>query len=569
MRKITLIIFALLTLFKIQGVSAMTLIPTSDTTSKRGEELSVYITLNKTLGEKTISALDGKFIYDTSVFEMVDSSNLMAWTEFSGISNNKKFAYANLKFDNLITSTVQNIVKVNFKVKNNAKFGETTISITEASATDELGNGVEISGGNHSVRILSDVNTLANIDIEGISIDFSENTTEYNLTTNRDSTNIIAFLKDSNSTMSGDIGTKALNYGINTFKITVVSESGIKKVYTLNITRIDNRSKINTISKLSLSNGAINFDKDVNNYNLTVGYDVSDIKVDATLSSDKATFLEGYGPRTVKLNIGNNVIILKVIAENELVNIYTLNITRNNKPSETTTKAKETNKTNSTNTQKEEINSNNYLREILINGESLIFNKEEYEHKITVPYNTGKLEIAANTEDENATYEIIGNENLEVGENVYIIKVQAENGTIREYKIIVQRKEENISLSNNSKLKKLIVDGYEINFDKDVHDYTIKISNESELNILYSMEDSKSNVIILGNDISKKNTTIRVIVTAEDRTTTEYRINVERDNTRYDVTFVITVVLGILSFLTLIVFIYFMLKEFRKKRKKY
>jgi len=415
---VTLFIF----LFGINNVNAMTLKPSGASSGKRGDEITLYITLNRSSSEKTVSAVDGVLSYDSNILELVSSSNLMTgWTQFAGISNGSSFGYGNLTFDKLITSTSQNIAKMVFRINSGANYGNTTISVSNPSATDEVGDSIAVSGGSHNVKVLSDVNTLSNLTISNGTINFNENTTEYNLTIDSDSTNISATKKDSSSSVSGDTGNKTLNYGMNTFKITVTSESGKSKVYTINITRPDNRSKTNTLSSLKLSNGKIDFNKNTTSYNVTVENNISSIKVEASLTDNKSSFVSGYEPRTVNLNVGNNSIEIKVKAENEEVKTYTINVTRKD-----VDKPVENNPTNNDPVKEEPKKSNNTnLSELKLSEGTLIFDKEKTEYKVTVSYDVEKIEVTTKTEDEKAKFEIIGNEELKVGENTITIKVVA------------------------------------------------------------------------------------------------------------------------------------------------
>ena len=175
MKKRFIILITLFTLLlNVNKVSAMTLEPTGVSSGKREEEITLYITLNRTANEKTISAVDGVLSFDSNVLELVSSSNLMTnWTELAEVSNNKSFGYGNLAFNNLITNTSQNIVQMTFKIKSDADYGNTEITISDSNATDEMGDSVEITGGTHTIKVLSDVNTLSNITISNGTINFN------------------------------------------------------------------------------------------------------------------------------------------------------------------------------------------------------------------------------------------------------------------------------------------------------------------------------------------------------------------------------------------------------------
>lgn len=251
-----------------------------------------------------------------------------------------------------------------------------------------------------------------------------------------------------------------------------------------------------------------------------------------------------------KIIVGRNIFY-------EEVKTYTINVTRkyvdkpaNNEPTNNTPPAEEVKKSN-----------NNYLSELKLSNGTLVFDKEKTEYKVTVAYNIEKIEVTTKTEDGKVKFEITGNEELKVGENTITIKVTAEDDSEREYKIEVIRKEQNSNLSSNSKLKSLTIKNYNINFSSSVYDYTIKIGNEDRLNITYTTADSKSDVTVTGNENLENGSIIKVTVVAEDGTTTIYKINVEKVNTKN------VVIISVMAFLlvTLVVLSVILVKS-RKKQ---
>lgn len=251
-----------------------------------------------------------------------------------------------------------------------------------------------------------------------------------------------------------------------------------------------------------------------------------------------------------KIIVGRNIFY-------EEVKTYTINVTRkyvdkpaNNEPTNNTPPAEEVKKSN-----------NNYLSELKLSNGTLVFDNEKTEYKVTVAYNIEKIEVTTKTEDGKAKFEITGNEELKVGENTITIKVTAEDGSEREYKIEVIRKEQNANLSSNSKLRSLTIKDCNINFSSSVYDYTIEIGNEDRLNITYTTADSKSDVTVTGNENLENGSIIKVTVVAEDGTTTIYKINVEKVNTKN------LVIISVMAFLlvTLVVLSVILVKS-RKKQ---
>ena len=83
------------------------------------------------------------------------------------------------------------------------------------------------------------------------------------------------------------------------------------------------------LSSLSVSSGTLSpaFKSGTFKYNVTVGTNVSSIKVNATAASG-SSFVSGSGPRTVNLNYGSNSIKIKVKNSAGAVVTYTVTVTR-------------------------------------------------------------------------------------------------------------------------------------------------------------------------------------------------------------------------------------------------
>ncbi len=424
MKKFITILFLL---FICINVKAIEIKPTGSNKVGKGSSIDIYITLTRQSSEKEISAVDGMFTYDSKVLELTSQSNLLAsnnWTQFSNVSNGNKFSYGNMSFDNLIKDTSKNIVKLTFKVSENAS-GTTEIKITDTQATDESGNGVSISGGSLKISILSNINTLSDLKINNETIsNFKSDTTTYSKEVTTSSINITGTLTDSKATVVG-FGTKNLNYGTNTFKIVVTSEAGNTREYILNIIRKDTRSSINTLKNLSLSSGTIKFNANTNNYNIQVDENTDKIKITSELTDSKSKYVNGFGNREVELKTGLNKVLIKVMAENESIRTYTLNITRGEV------------KTNETETIDTTINCK--IKELIIDGYEIDFLPDTLEYDLTIK-DEEKLDIKVELENEKSTYEILDNEDLE-NESVITIKVKSEDENVLEYKINIIKEE--------------------------------------------------------------------------------------------------------------------------------
>lgn len=279
-----------------------------------------------------------------------------SWSEGS-IENNKLDIYSenylNNNFDigTMVITAKDNISNTNEKMT----LKDITFQNDKSNNAEE--NSFKVSDAITDIRILSNVNTLSSLTISGISFNFSEDNTNYQLETTETSVTISATAKDSKATVTGDIGTKNLNYGGNNFSIKVTSESGDVKTYTINITRPDNRSKENYLTSFAFSNYNIDFTKDKTDYNITLENKISKlgicknedntlcISLDSIKVSDKSTYIVKFNDKIIDtnntnsnvggINVGNNILSITVVAENDGERVYTFNISRKNEEGKT------------------------------------------------------------------------------------------------------------------------------------------------------------------------------------------------------------------------------------------
>lgn len=478
------------------NANALTIKPQCPTSATVGSNVTVTAVATRTSSDPKVSAVEGVMSYDENNLSLSSSSNASGWT---GLSAPPKFAVGDLTFSNLMSTTSKNIYKFNFKVKSNAS-GVAIVKIDSAKATDDTGSKLSsVSGGSCNIKILSSINTLSSLTVSGINFNFASGTNTYNLKTNNSSVTISGTKTDSKSTVTG-LGTKSLKYGKNTFKVVVKSESGVSRTYTLNITRNDTRSKTNTLSGLSLSEGNITFSPTNTSYTVNLDANITSVTISATKTDSKSTFVSGYGPRTINLVSGNNVAYIKVKAENGSTRTYTLSINVEDGRSK-----------------------NANLKSITIPGYNLDFNKYITKYKISVPYKTEKLEISALPEDEKARVKI-EDKNLEVGKNTIAITVIAENRSAKIYILEVDRLKEEVVLSTNNNLKSLAVEGYDLEFNKNISEYELTVENTNDLNVIAVPEDSKAKVTIVGNTNIKDGSKINIAVSAENGSVKEYDI---------------------------------------------
>lgn len=349
-------------------------------------------------------------------------------------------------------------------------------------------------------------NNLSSLVVTNTNIVFDKNTTVYNLTTEASSVYISAARETTTATISGDVGKQDLKIGKNQFIIRVTAENGNKKVYTINITRESGKSTNNYLKSLTLSNGNINFKKATTTYNVNVDNNVDKVTIGADLEDSKSNFENGFGPRVVNLSLGNNTVYIKVRSESGQVRTYTLYINRN-----------------------DGRDSDSSLKNITLSSGKISFDKDTLEYKVTVEYNIDKMKIEATPNSAKSKVTINGNEDLSVGDNVFKISVEAENGKVTVYTITVIRKEQGQEISNNNNIKAITIKNHSIDFKSNVYKYTVK-TNEDELDLTITLDDENATYKIIGNSELKNGSEVKIKVTAENGDEKTYTLVVKKTN---------------------------------------
>lgn len=89
-------------------------------------------------------------------------------------------------------------------------------------------------------------------------------------------------------------------------------------------------------------------------------------------------------------------------------------------------------------------------------------------------------------------------------------------------------KEEGITGSSN--LLDIEITNYNIDFDKSIYEYDLKIQDEDSLEVLPLLEDNTSEYTITGNSGLKDGSVIKINVVSVDKKTSVYKINIHKDN---------------------------------------
>ena len=268
-------------------------------------------------------------------------------------------------------------------------------------------------------------NYLSSLKVDGAQVkDFNKNTTSYNLgevESSKTSIKIAATAEYTKAKVSG-AGTKSLKEGKNTFTVKVTAENGSVKSYTITVTRkVSPKSTNNYLSSLKVDGVQVkNFNKNTTSYNLgEVENTKTSVKITVTAADGKAK-VSGTGTKTLKE--GKNTFTVKVTAENGSARTYTLIITR---------KAKKVEPVKSANAN---------LMGITINGvsiENFAANTNTYSYKVTADVQT--IDVVTTTEDTKATVKVDKPNTLNEGTNIVKVTVTAENGSVKEYIVNVEK----------------------------------------------------------------------------------------------------------------------------------
>ena len=227
----------------------------------------------------------------------------------------------------------------------------------------------------------------------------------------------------------------AISEGKSTISVTgmTASDMNISDFDELTIdVEISRKSSVNNLSSLNSDIGTFDtvFDKDVTVYTLTVPSDAKEVILSGSLEDPLSTV---DGLYKYELNEDKTTAIITVTAEDGSIKAYTVYIIKE-RPVVATPVVYY-------------YSSNNYLKLLDIDGYELDFNRDVTDYQISVDSDVKSLDITAVAEDSRARVEITGNEGFKTGKNTVVITVKAENGDIREYKLLVNKDSDKSNLT--------------------------------------------------------------------------------------------------------------------------
>jgi len=303
-----------------------------------------------------------------------------------------------------------------------------TITITRNNASKEYNLIINKKGQALLKSLVPSTGSLSPV--------FDENTVDYTITVPTTQTTI-AFVPtsiDNSSTIkvgkyvvkSGKKSSEInLSEGTNKISITVTTKENESLTYTVNVVRTAKFRSAN-LTSLTLSSGTLNpvFNKDIYTYTGSVENTVSSITLTAVAEDPESTIRindvkipSGATSGNINLDEGGNLITVTVTDTKGNSNTYTLNITRKYS--------------------KDNVNLNSLS--VTDGTMSPKFDPETYAYSVNVARNIEKVRILFKSQNEKAKVIVNGKEytsgqqsdyiNLEIGANLSVIQVVAEDGT--------------------------------------------------------------------------------------------------------------------------------------------
>ena len=451
-----------------------------------------------------------KWIYDSSGNYHLSAKPgaVFLWV----IDNNNQISYA------AMTSVVDKInVDTTLKtleIKNSN--GETLNASKYSYNYDNRYNGISSSD---YVRLSNDLEGNSPILAKG----FDPFISVYKITTTSSKIAVYASLTsdDAKYVKGYEPRTVELDYGINTILIKIQNKKGKERTYTILVTREDDRDATNYLKSLSVSKGKLNFSQYNDNYVVSVNNNQKSVTINAELYNKKSSFVDSYGPRKIELKDEITTALIKVKSETGSIKAYTINFVKNGDETK--------------------LNTDCLLSSISLSKAHIAFDKTITDYNTTVDYETDSIDLYTITENggdsiifykiKNGVLERIEPKNilLNIGKNTIHIFVSNKYGKTKTYTINILRKENGLDIASDTSLSMLDIKGYNINFEPNKLDYTLKIKQEKTLLITATPKSNRADVSIRGNDNLTSFTIVKIRVISEDGRFREYTIDIQKD----------------------------------------
>jgi len=456
---------------------------------------------------------------------------------------------------------ISNVVRATIYDNNNSDTTIKKLALYDANGniqtpSNSVGYNSSVIKSNKYVMMSNDLRKDSNIMADA----FNPYEMEYALEVDTPTISVYATLtsNDAKYVPGYEPRTVNLNYGMNTILIKIQDNVGRVRTYTILVTRKDDRTSDNTLNDISVSVGEIEFNSNITDYKIEIPKNTKSVDVTSKITSSVASYVSGYEPGVVSITGDTTVKLIKVKRQTGTTRTYVLTFVKEGTDVITDKTLQ--------------------LKDFGIPNVYIPFESEVSNYSFSVEYETDVIDLSVILNDANSEYVTTvrngnGNEyivgtnkgiNLEPGENFLEIKVTNADGKVSYYRFTIIRKEFGLGISNDNTLKELRVLGYDIQFNPNKKEYTVKIKQEKSLVITAVPNNNRAEVFIRGNDELTGFSTVRVKVVAENGEFDTYSIDIKKDpfNKVIEIASIVACVVIIIGTSTIIVI------SKRKKSKK-
>ena len=265
--------------------------------------------------------------YDSTVLDMISIENKNDWKGNNAPGSSPASLVFTRDGGGISGETI--VAKITFKVKKDTTKSSANIKLDVSNVTLSDGTLIPVAASTLKFDIKATDNTLKSLTINSKSVNnFKASTYTYamQIESNVQTVKIGAILNSSTATFVKDFGPRSVEveYGETELLIKVLSEAGEEKVYTIVVTRTDNRENNNFLKSLIINTGKIkiDFEKERTAYNITT-YRQTKLDVDAVSEDGKAIVVVDAPEELI---LGNNTIKITVTSESKKERVYTITV---------------------------------------------------------------------------------------------------------------------------------------------------------------------------------------------------------------------------------------------------
>lgn len=384
---------------------------------------------NCTATDPSGNSINANFVNYSAVVKSTDNNlnNIIVSSSTANLTMSPSFSSSTTNYKITAPSSVDRIniaanksnaaAKVTGEGNHTLVYGENTLKVV---VTSEAGTVKTYTIVVTREDDRSTDNTLKDITVDSGSLSpaFKSDISSYvvEVASDVESINIGAILNNDDASFTANFGPRKinLNKGSNPVLLKVKAENGQEKIYTIEVIRDDGRSADNTLSSVIINDRKVTLKKSVYEYSVDILYTKDILNMLITPSDIKAKYKTSIKNPLV---VGENILTITVTAENTTEKIYTIKV----------------------NMLAEGVNfsTNANLSNLAVSGYSLNFKANQTKYKLNLK-DEESLQIVAVTEDDTATYEIIGNSDLKNGSIIKVV-VTAQDGSVKTYTIEIEK----------------------------------------------------------------------------------------------------------------------------------